>query len=486
MPLILMNRLFIRKPLSATNGGVATWNVKRPMIWTLSLALSVASLSSSAHSLRSAVDSATTTNNINNNNRRKIPIFFDSTNEWHRDIQYHPEQPARVAACVKALATHDRLKDQVKLVDVMDEPPAQEQQGVTPINRLLMGNDNNDDDDDNNNNYSLYYHHEPFSVKELQHARDMLVLAHSEEFVTALEQRCRKARQNRIESGKIPLGYLGRIDEDTFLTTESFDVCLRAAAAWIRAVDVALDGSSQPRTTLLSSDTTATATAAMALTRPPGHHATTNLANGFCPLNFAAAAAIHAMESHPTIQVSIFDWDVHYGQGVADILQRYERARYVSIHQYPAFPYEGGSKRTIHGRFQNILTLPMAAETSWTCGYQALLEEQALPFLIPDYSKTSSCNAEEDKNETTTKWEPELLLICAGYDALDSDELASVNLQAKDFGTMTRALMQRFKMVRGRPASIALGLEGGYQLSPMAGGGNLPDAVIETIQALVE
>jgi acetoin utilization deacetylase AcuC-like enzyme len=468
-----MNRLLMRKPLSATNGGVATCHVRRPMIWTLSLALSVASLSSLAHSLSSAADPATTTTN-NKNNRRKIPIFFDSTNEWHRDMQYHPEQPARVTACVKALATHHHLKDQVKLIDVMDEPPAQ-QQGATPITRLLIGND----DDDNN---SLNYHHEPFSAEELQHARDMLVLAHSEAFVTALEQRCRKARQNRIDSGKIPLGFLGRIDEDTFLTTESFDVCLRAAAAWIRAVNVALEGSSQRS---LSSDTAVTAS--MALTRPPGHHATTNLANGFCPLNFAAAAAIHAMESNPTLQVSIFDWDVHYGQGVADILQRYERARYVSIHQYPAFPYEGGSKRTIHGRFQNILTLPMAAETSWTCGYQSLLEEEALPFLIPNYSSnTSSSPKEEDQDENTTKWEPELLLICAGYDALDSDELAGVNLQAKDFGTMTRALIQRFQMVRGRPAAIALGLEGGYQLSPMAGGGNLPDAVIETIQALVE
>eukprot|EP00957_Ditylum_brightwellii_P006770 513624-Ditylum_brightwellii.AAC.1 len=72
----------------------------------------------------------------------------------------------------------------------------------------------------------------------------------------------------------------------------------------------------------------------MALTRPPGHHATKQKSNGFCIFNFAAAAALHAMSSsslhhhHPNLKVSILDWDVHYGQGVADIIVDFPNARY--------------------------------------------------------------------------------------------------------------------------------------------------------------
>ena len=72
-----------------------------------------------------------------------------------------------------------------------------------------------------------------------------------------------------------------------------------------------------------------------------------------------------------------------------------------------------------------------------------------------------------------------MILICAGYDALDSDELASVSLQARDFGEMTRQILQTSQ------APLVLGLEGGYQLGVQAGSGNLADAVVATVQELV-
>lgn len=340
-----------------------------------------------------------------------VPIFFDSTNSWHRDIQYHPEQPLRIDACVKAL--RERLSHRVDLVDVAVA----------------------------------------FSDLELNHARDMLIKAHSADLVTNLEQRCRDSRRRRIDEGRAPLGFVGYVDDDTYITTESFDVCLRATAAWIRAVDYAMIGKKDTKTS-----------AALALTRPPGHHATTNLSNGFCLFNFAAAATIHALESDPNLKVSIFDWDVHFGQGVAEIVERYDRARYVSIHQTPAFPYMGATRK-IQGEHANVLTLPIPPETTWTCGYQEKFKKEVLPFI------------------RSQSWEPDLVIICAGYDALDSDELASVNLQARDYGEMTRQLLEYLSV--GRPTtSIALGLEGGYQLKEMAGGGNLADAVVETVLAL--
>ena len=202
----------------------------------------------------------------------------------------------------------------------------------------------------------------------------------------------------------------------------------------------------------------------MALTHPPGHHATFKSSNRFCIFNFAAAAAIHALESDPSLKVSILDWDVHYGQGVADIIQKHDRARYVSIHQSPAFPYMG-SKFGVQGECRNVMTIPIIPDTTWGCGYREKFENEVLPFLRSD------------------TWEPDLTLICAGYDALDSDELASVSLNASDYGEMTTKLLAH--LGSGKGSSVALGLEGGYQLREIPNGGNLADAVTETIRSLV-
>ncbi len=392
-----------------------------------------------------------------------LPIFFDSTNNLHRDIQYHPEQPARIEACIKAL---DKFKasssnagelDQLQLVDVAANPADQ-----TPTTTTTAI-------------------HQPFSEQELAHARDMLIAAHSEEMITKLEQTCRNARQRRIDEGKPALGFIGYVDYDTFLTTETFDVSLRAAATWIRAVDLALQGAA-------SYDENSGFGAAMALTRPPGHHATKDLSNGFCLFNFAAAAAMHAWYVDPTLRISILDWDVHYGQGVADILQRDARARYVSVHQTPAFPYLG-EKRGLHGPHRNVMTLPIQAETTWDCGYKTTFRESALPFI----RTTTASSATSSTNETSS-WEPDLVIVCAGYDALDSDELASVSLNAKDYGLMTRELLQHIgwkkhrdkQQQHRRGPAVAFGLEGGYQLNEMAAGGNLPDAVVETVKGLLQ
>eukprot|EP00540_Astrosyne_radiata_P024046 CAMPEP_0116869006 /NCGR_PEP_ID=MMETSP0418-20121206/27519_1 /TAXON_ID=1158023 /ORGANISM="Astrosyne radiata, Strain 13vi08-1A" /LENGTH=151 /DNA_ID=CAMNT_0004505053 /DNA_START=122 /DNA_END=577 /DNA_ORIENTATION=- len=146
-------------------------------------------------------------------------------------------------------------------------------------------------------------------------------------------------------------------------------------------------------------------------------------------------------------------------------MQNYPRARYASIHQIPAFPYLGESKQRV-GQYQNIYTIPIRAETTWSGGYEQAFTQDALPFV---------CGGDP-------MWDPDLVIVCAGYDALDSDELASVSLQASDFGHMTRLLRHHIGQNRG----LVLGLEGGYQLSPFAGGGNMPDAVRETVQALAE
>lgn len=363
-----------------------------------------------------------------------LPILFDSSNSLHRSIQYHPEQPQRIEVCVQTLDNYKlHIDPRLDLVDVATEP--------TP-------------------HFADTCMHQPFTQEELNHARDMLVQVHSEELVTGLERKCYDSRLRRVEEGKASLGFVGYIDDDTYVTTESYDVCLRATATWIRAVDMAVSDEEGNHPA---------AAAAMALTRPPGHHATATLSNGFCIFNFCAAAAQHALRRNPNLKISILDWDVHYGQGVADFCMKHAQTRYVSIHQTPAFPYLGESRSRI-GAYKNVLTVPILADTTWKCGYQECFQRHALPFL-------------SEKDE----WEPDLLIVCAGYDALDSDDLASVSLTAADYGKMTRMLLQHVQTHThtSRP-SIVAGLEGGYQLAKGVAGGNLADAVLETVQALLD
>ena len=357
-----------------------------------------------------------------------LPVFFDSSNHLHRDIQYHPEQAERIDVCVQALQKRKQAagESRIALVDVAETTTDGSSSEIT---------------------------YQPFSEEELDHARAMLVEAHSEAFVSNLERRCRDSRQRRIEGGKNPLGFIGYIDDNTYLTTETYDVCLRATAAWIRAVNLALDDGG----------------VAMALTRPPGHHATASLSNGFCIFNFAAAAALHALQRDPNLKLSILDWDVHYGQGVADIVMKRDRIRYVSIHQSPAFPYMGET-RSLFGDYENVLTIPILADNTWSCGYEDYFNNVALPFV----------------QSVEESWEPDLVIVCAGYDALASDELASISLTAPDYGIMTRQLLKHLELNRVKRPGIVLGLEGGYQLREGAAGGDLSDAVLETIQALVE
>jgi acetoin utilization deacetylase AcuC-like enzyme len=354
-----------------------------------------------------------------------VPVYFDSTNNFHRDLQYHPEQPERIAACLRELEKHhQRNPGTIDLIDVAEVPSG------------LFSD--------------IQHKHDGFSVAELSHAEAMLLKVHSKDTVLQLKQRCHRSKQKRLDEGKPALGHIGYLDSDTYVTTETYDVCLRATAAWIRAADFVWKNGG----------------GAMALTRPPGHHATQSESNGFCLFNFAAASVAHILERNPSAKVSVLDWDVHYGQGVANILMDEPRARYVSIHQHGAFPFMGQVLKT-HGEHNNVLTIPISPDTTWSSGYKDRFKT-ALDFI---------CKQDE--------WIPDIVIICGGYDALRSDELASMDLNSEDYGTMTEMLIRHLEASVGLEApKIMVGLEGGYQLSPTAAGGNLQDAVIETVKAI--
>ncbi len=415
----------------------------------------------------------------NLNAKRIVQVYYDSSNDLHRDLKYHPEQPERIYSCVKELTEYYQNNYQSLLSSSISsrgdtsviENTLQENDSLPillDICNVASSSSSTTKDFIMEESYQkgccLVRKNQVITKEELDYARSILVTIHSEEYVSQIEQRCRRSRQQRIDEGKNPLGFVGYIDDDTYLTSESHDVCLRATAIWIRALQKAID--------------TTTTVATFALTRPPGHHATSTLSNGFCIYNFAAAAAIHTIQnlsssSSSIPKVSILDWDVHYGQGTADIVQHYPEIRYVSLHQNPAFPYQGQT-RSIKGIHRNIYTLPLPPDSTWSCGYQQYFQQYVLPFV---YDSSS--------------WIPDVIIISAGYDALSSDELASCELRSKDYGTMITLLrewiqqqQQQQQLDYKTTPAIMVGLEGGYQLQQNKAGGNLQEAILETIKAL--
>lgn len=219
-------------------------------------------------------------------------------------------------------------------------------------------------------------------------------------------------------------------DEDTFISKTTFDICILAQNAWIDAVDQVVQHK----------------TMAFALTRPPGHHALRADSMGFCIFNFAVGAAHYALDYLNIQRVGIIDFDAHYGNGVASMISNNKKIKYTSIHQSNAFPYSGTAD--VKGDFNNILNIPISAGTTYE-SYISLLKDQAIPFL-------------KDFN-------PELVIVCAGYDALATDTLAELNLVPKDYESISRLIKDAF-------GPVMFGLEGGYDIK------DLPKAVISTIK----
>ncbi|ASC69592.1 Histone deacetylase-like amidohydrolase [Halomicronema hongdechloris C2206] len=208
----------------------------------------------------------------------------------------------------------------------------------------------------------------------------------------------------------------GYVDGDTPVSPHSYDVALLAVSAWLDGVDYVLT----------------TGHSAFVLVRPPGHHAIRNRGMGFCLFSNTAVAAHYALAQAGIGRVAILDWDVHHGNGTQALVEDHPRICYCSIHQSPAYPGTGRAEE--RGEYNNVLNVPMPAG-SIGADYQAQFEGQLIPFL--------------------KAFEPDLLIISAGYDANKADPLAGIALQPQDFGRFTKAC----SAVCDR---ILFGLEGGY------------------------
>lgn len=217
------------------------------------------------------------------------------------------------------------------------------------------------------------------------------------------------------------------VDPDTFLSPGSIKAALRGSGAACYAVDQVYARRARN---------------AFCAVRPPGHHAETAMAMGFCLINHAAIAARHALAAHPADRVAILDFDVHHGNGTQTIFEQSPEVLYVSSHQMPLYPGTGYPEEVGCG---NILNLPLAPN-SGSKEFRHVWSHLGLPAVHA--------------------FDPDIILISAGFDGHELDPLGQLNLQEDDFGWITEAICEQAENTcQGRVISV---LEGGYNLEALA------------------
>ncbi len=239
--------------------------------------------------------------------------------------------------------------------------------------------------------------------------------------------RCHPEAHVRRLAMAIPTEGLQRIDGDTVLSPKSFGAALHAVGGACAAVDAVASG---------------TADNAFLAARPPGHHAERVTAMGFCLFNTAAIAARHAQAEHGLGRIAIVDWDVHHGNGTQEIFWSDPSVFYASTHQMPLYPGTGAAQETGAG---NILNVPLHAGDG-SEHFREAFTSRILPAL--------------------DRFQPELIIISAGFDAHHRDPLGGLRLTEGDFDWATGQLMAvADRHSGGRLVSV---LEGGYDLTALA------------------
>ncbi len=246
---------------------------------------------------------------------------------------------------------------------------------------------------------------------------DAVLLAHPEEHLLSV------MRQIPEEDGEI-----NRVEADTYVSPKSLQAALTGIGAAMVAVDDVFTGAADN---------------VFVASRPPGHHAETAKAMGFCLFNNAAIAARHAQKVHGAERVAIIDWDVHHGNGTQDIFWNDTSVLFCSTHQMPLYPWSGDKNET--GVKNNVVNAPLSPNTGSEY-FREAFKSRVLP-AIADFS-------------------PDLIIISAGFDAHHRDPLAQINLVGEDFDWATGRLLEMAdKYASNRVVSL---LEGGYDLEGLA------------------
>ncbi|MCL5774141.1 MAG: histone deacetylase [Firmicutes bacterium] len=253
-----------------------------------------------------------------------------------------------------------------------------------------------------------------------------LQLVHPADYIKALEAACKQGG--------------GWLDSDTYASPLSATVARLAAGGALKAVESVMDeGYSW----------------VFGLLRPPGHHALSSKAMGFCLYNNIAIAARFALKKYKLKKVLIVDWDVHHGNGTQDIFYNDPSVFYFSVHQSPLYPGTGKIDENGSGAGKNFnLNVPLPPG-SGDGEYLKVFNEILYPAAV--------------------KYEPELVLISAGFDGHIKDPLAQMRITTEGFSAIAGVAKKIADDTPARGRMVAL-LEGGYNLQA------LPESVVAVMQ----
>ena len=243
-------------------------------------------------------------------------------------------------------------------------------------------------------------------------------LVHRPEYVDRVEQNCINGHS-----------YIDTLDNP--ICKKSYEVALLATSAVTSGVDWIFSGKIKN---------------AMAIVRPPGHHAEEEKAMGFCLFNNVSIATRYAQKEHSAEKVLIIDFDVHHGNGTQHIFEEDSTVLYVSLHRYPFYPGTGSKDETGRGRGLGMtINYPLGANTG-----------------DDDYLDI----ANHSLSDKVLKFQPDFIILSSGFDAHEMDPLGGMNVTTQGFGTMTEIFVKLAEeCCGGRLLSV---LEGGYNLKALA------------------
>jgi acetoin utilization deacetylase AcuC-like enzyme len=245
-----------------------------------------------------------------------------------------------------------------------------------------------------------------------------ILKVHTADYLKSVREKCERGVEVLDREG------------DTHVCRESYAVALLAVGGVLAATDAVVSGEAKN---------------AFCAVRPPGHHAESTRAMGFCLFNNVAVGARYAQVQYGLNRVAIVDWDVHHGNGTQEIFYEDPSVLYISTHQYPFYPGTGSaSDRGTRAGEGFTLNIPLRAETDGE-EYVELFKEKILPAL--------------------EEFKPNFLFISAGFDAHKDDPLAGLLLDESAYAEITRMLVGATEnFCDGRIVSV---LEGGYDLKAL-------------------
>ena len=257
-------------------------------------------------------------------------------------------------------------------------------------------------------------------------SREQLRRVHAEEHIAAIEELC--------ASGG------GLLDLDTVVSEGSFEAALHAAGGAVTAAELLLGGE---------------ASFGFCGLRPPGHHAESARAMGFCLFNNVAIAAAHVLGTGAAERVLILDWDVHHGNGTEASFAGSNRVLYASIHQWPLYPGTGPADYFGEGEGEGYTVNLPVPPGSGSDEFLSLVQNVVVPIA--------------------RSFAPDLVAISAGYDAHRDDLLAECTVETEAYAEMAATVRDLASELR---APILVCLEGGYDLGALAA------SVLATVEAL--